>query len=55
MAKAHLNALSTRHAQIDKQIEEEQARPLPDESVLAQLKRQKLKLKEEMVAAGARA
>lgn len=55
MAKAHLEALSARHAQIDQEITKEQARPMPDESVLAQLKRKKLKLKEEMVAAGASA
>jgi hypothetical protein len=49
MASAHLEALNARHANIDGMIAAEMTRPLPDSARLAQLKRRKLKLKEEMV------
>ncbi len=48
MATAHLEALNARHASIDGQIAAEMTRPKPDTVRLGQLKRQKLKLKEEM-------
>jgi hypothetical protein len=48
MASPHLEALSARHARIDGMIAAEMTRPLPDSTRLAQLKRQKLKLKEEV-------
>ncbi len=44
----HIQALKAKHAALDVAINEELARPLPDEAVLANLKRQKLKLKEEI-------
>ena len=49
MATAHLEALNVRHATIDGQIAAEMTRPKPDPVRLGQLKRKKLKLKEEMV------
>jgi uncharacterized protein len=48
MASSHQQALTARHAQIDGMIAVEMHRPLPDSTRLAQLKRQKLKLKEEV-------
>ena len=48
MASAHLDMLHTRHAQLDGRIAAEMSRPLPDSTLLAELKRQKLKLKEEI-------
>lgn len=48
MARPHLDALTARHAQIDGMIAAEMTRPLPDSTRIAQLKRQKLKLKEEV-------
>ncbi|PZU51333.1 MAG: hypothetical protein DI568_01715 [Sphingomonas sp.] len=48
MATPHLQALNARHAQIDGLIAAEMNRPLPDLTTLSRLKRQKLKLKEEM-------
>jgi len=48
MAAAHLEALNARHASIDGQIAAEMTRPKPDTVRLGQLKRQKLKLKEEI-------
>lgn len=48
MATAHPETLSARHATIEGQIAAEMCRPLPDSTRIASLKRQKLKLKEEM-------
>ncbi|MBS3960653.1 MAG: YdcH family protein [Sandarakinorhabdus sp.] len=48
MATAHLEALNARHATIEGQIAAEMTRPKPDMVQLGRLKRQKLKLKEEM-------
>ncbi len=43
-----LRTLETRHATLDRQITQEDARPRPDDAELARLKREKLRLKEEM-------
>lgn len=43
-----LQSLSTRHAALEARIADEGARPRPDDTALARLKRQKLRLKEEM-------
>ncbi len=51
MQNAHLSALEAKHATLESRIAGEQARPLPDPVVIADLKRRKLRLKEEMVAA----
>ncbi len=48
MIQAHIEALSARHAMIDGQISAEMLRPLPDTTKLARLKRQKLRIKEEV-------
>lgn len=48
MANPHLEALSARHAMIDGQIAAEMTRPLPDSAKVSALKRQKLRLKEEI-------
>ena len=44
----HQAALETKHATLDQRIAAESGRPLPDAQVLAELKRQKLKLKEQL-------
>lgn len=49
MQEAHLSALSAKHSLIDQKIAAEIRRPLPDQSLLATLKKQKLRLKEEIV------
>lgn len=46
MDSAHVAALQAKHSGIDKRIADETARPHPDMSMLATLKKQKLKLKE---------
>lgn len=48
MQNAHLSALEARHATIDRRITTESRRPSPDQIAIAELKRQKLRLKEEI-------
>ena len=48
MDQAHIAALQTRHAGLDRQIAEESQRPMPDSALIARLKKEKLKLKEEI-------
>lgn len=48
MQTAHLQALEAKHATLDQRIAEESLRPAPDGYRLAALKKQKLKVKEEM-------
>jgi len=50
MHSAHLSALEAKHAQLDQRIARESQRPLPDAFALAELKKQKLRVKEEMAA-----
>ena len=45
---AHLVELSERHRSLDRKIEEELARPSADALKIAELKRQKLRLKDEI-------
>ena len=44
----HVDALRTKHAQLKQAVAEENQRPHPDELRLAELKRQKLRLKDEI-------
>jgi len=46
--QSHLDALKGRHANLETKIEAEDRRPRPDVSVLARMKVEKLRLKEEM-------
>jgi hypothetical protein len=48
MAHTHIQALATRHKMIEGQIAQEMRRPVPDAVVLARLKREKLKVKDEI-------
>lgn len=48
MHDPHRLALEARHAGLDQKISLEAQRPLPDQSVLHDLKKQKLRLKEEL-------
>jgi len=48
MHSAHLSALEAKHAQLDRRINSESQRPLPDPMTLAALKKAKLRLKEEI-------
>jgi len=46
--QSRLVALNERHTLLEHRIAEEGGRPRPDDTALAQLKREKLRLKEEM-------
>jgi hypothetical protein len=50
MQNAHLSALAAKHAGLERQITAESQRPMPDSRTLADLKKQKLRLKEELAA-----
>ena len=45
----HVEALRAKHAALEKEIEEESQRPHPDDLHLAELKREKLRIKDEIV------
>ena len=45
---AHIVELSERHRSLDRKIEEELSRPAADTLKIAELKRQKLRLKDEI-------
>lgn len=47
---AHEHALAARHAEIEARIASETARPHPDDTVIAQLKKAKLKIKDSLAA-----
>ena len=53
--EARIRELGSRHQSLDKAIHDEMSRPASDAVKLKELKRQKLKLKEEIEALGARA
>ena len=46
--EAHLSTLTAKHAQLEHEIAEESHRPLPDTLHLTELKRIKLRVKEEI-------
>lgn len=48
MHDAHRSALQAKHHGLDQRIADETHRPSPDAQVIAELKKQKLRLKEEM-------
>jgi len=48
MNNPHSNALVSRHAGIDARIADESRRPSPDQTIIATLKKQKLRLKEAL-------
>lgn len=45
---SHLNALQSKHAGLEARLRDEMARPVPDTATIQLLKRQKLRLKEEI-------
>ena len=48
MENTHFSALQAKHAGLDARISAERLRPSPDNSLLATLKKQKLKIKEAL-------
>ena len=48
MEKAQVDALASKHAALHAMIDEEEHRPHPNEDLLHRLKKEKLKLKDEL-------
>ncbi|HEX2581524.1 MAG TPA: YdcH family protein [Dongiaceae bacterium] len=46
--ESHVNALKSKHADLEIRIDREEQRPHPDAIAIAALKKQKLKIKEEL-------
>jgi len=51
MLSSHASALKEKHHGLEEKIHEEELRPVPDSTKLAQLKKQKLRIKEELETA----
>ena len=48
METSHVSALQIKHTGLERKIEEELSRPLPDLATLQLLKKRKLRIKEEL-------
>ncbi|MGJ0237877.1 YdcH family protein [uncultured Novosphingobium sp.] len=48
METSHVSALQNKHAGLERQIQSEMSRPVPDAVAIQALKKQKLRLKEEI-------
>jgi hypothetical protein len=48
MQTAHLDSLQSKHAGLDARIAAESQRPHPDDTLLARLKKEKLRIKEAL-------
>ena len=48
METSHVSALQLKHTGLERKIEEELSRPLPDLATLQLLKKRKLRIKEEL-------
>lgn len=48
MATSHVDALQTKHAGLDTLLRQELTRPAPDASMVRDIKKQKLRIKEEI-------
>lgn len=48
MESPHINALQNKHAGLERRIAEELGRPLPNDGLVTELKRRKLKIKQEL-------
>ncbi len=48
----YVESLRSKHALLEDQIDDEMHRPLPDQSILTRLKREKLRIKDEITRLG---
>jgi hypothetical protein len=48
MDTSHVSALHLKHRGLERRIEQEMGRPLPDNAVIQTLKKQKLRIKEQI-------
>lgn len=49
-SSTHVNALQSKHAGLDARLQQEMNRPAPDTATIQTLKKQKLRIKEELRA-----
>ncbi len=45
----HTASLRTRHAKLEEALEAENHRPVPDQAAISEIKKQKLRIKDELV------
>ena len=50
MHSSHIDALKAKHAGLEARLHEEEARPAPDIAMVRQIKKQKLRIKEELAS-----
>ena len=50
MHSSHVDALKAKHAGLEARLHDEQSRPAPDIAMNQQIKKQKLRIKEELAA-----
>ena len=48
MEQTHVSALQLKHAGLERQLQDELSRPLPDLTLIQSLKKRKLRIKEEL-------
>ncbi len=48
MESSHNSALQLKHAGLERQLQEEMNRPIPDNATIQALKKRKLRIKEEL-------
>ena len=48
LSSSHANALENKHASLEARLHEEMSRPAPDAVTIQQIKRAKLRIKEEL-------
>ena len=48
MDTSHVSSLQLKHAGLEKRIDEEMGRPMPDNATLQTLKKRKLRIKEQL-------
>ena len=48
MDTSHVSSLQLKHAGLERRIEEEMSRPMPDPAMLQELKKRKLRIKEQL-------
>lgn len=48
MEQSHVSALQLKHAGIERQLQDEMSRPMPDLAIIQSLKKRKLRIKEEL-------
>lgn len=48
MSNSHVSALKEKHHGLEEKIHQEEIRPVPDSTKLAKLKKEKLRIKEEL-------